>query len=88
MAYYEFESEGTVTTYLNCKWIGSHNYPTDEIVGTYVGNYLRSGKFFISERSTSGLEKRTTIETKRYFRVGEDEIDENTEPYECVWDGR
>ena len=107
MAYYEFESEGTVTTYLNCKWIGSHNYPTDEIVGTYVGNYLcdsvssskeladgktelnlRSGKFFIYQRSTSGLEKRTTIETKRYFRVGEDEIDENTEPYECVWDGR
>lgn len=107
MSYYEFELEGTVTTYLNCNWIGSHNYPTDEIVGNYVGNYLcgsvssskeladgktelnlRSGNFFISEKGSWGIEKRTTIETKRYFRVGEDKIDENTEPYECVSDDR
>jgi hypothetical protein len=102
MSYYEFELEGTVTTYLNCNWIGSHNYPTDEIVGTYVGNVLcgsvssskeladgktelnlRSGNFFISQKGTWGLKKRTTIEAKRYFRIGEDEINESIEPYEC-----
>ena len=102
MAYYEFELEGTVTTYLNCNWIGSHNYPTDEIVGTYVGNYLcgsvssskeladgktelnlRSGNFFISKKRKVGLKKRTTIEAKLYLRIGEDEINESIEPYEC-----
>ena len=102
MVYFEFELEGTVTTYLNCNGIGSHNYPTDEIVGTYVGNFLcgsvssskeladgktelnlRSGNFFISEKYTRGIEKRTTIEAKRYFRIGEDEINESIEPYEC-----
>ena len=48
-----------------------------------------NGNFLVSQKNVSGREKRTKIKTKTYFRIGENkEIDENTEPYECLSDGR
>ena len=75
----EFPQEYSSLTYCTTKLV------IRELDNNKADAEARNGLFLISEKRTR-TSKNTPIDF--FIRVGEDKIDENTEPYECVSDGR